>query len=245
MYCKECQSKLDEQAEFCKECGTPTLSNNKVEVSESNGTEIEEAEEKNSSVEPEVSISAQSKVIKRHNIFHNSNEILIDSLGSGFIQSLVLNREFNKSILFLSDKRIYQKGKIFEKDSLGKLTYFNGEKFMELREVTGAYFSITNETGIGMRAFFLIIFGLLGIFFLVVAEREIGRKLTPIIAGISVFLIVFGLIRLIQFQLKKHKYLTIESSGGIMTTNCSWYTRKSIRRFMRNISIQKDKLISQ
>jgi len=59
---------------------------------------------------------------------------------------------------------------------------------------------------------------------------------------ISPLLIATSIISLVLYFLKKAKWFVIEYAGGMIMTNCHWYSKKSIKRFMKNISIQKDKV---
>ncbi|MBL7136690.1 MAG: hypothetical protein ISS81_08900 [Candidatus Marinimicrobia bacterium] len=78
-------------------------------IDETNYLSKEELEHTVSKLEPD-------EVVKKYKIFHSDDEILVDTLGSGFLSSLFVQKSFRKSVLFCSNKRVYQKGKIFKKN---------------------------------------------------------------------------------------------------------------------------------
>lgn len=211
----------------------------KSESSFQDSTELKEPSNTSSTKEPIDSIfEEQNHFIQKHKIFHNNNETLIDTLGSGFISSLFVQENFSKSVLFCSNKRVYQRGKLFDRNFQGKITYYNGERSVDLREITGLTFYVEDP----IHRFKLIapafIFGIIG--FLIAAGQRGDIKV--IISVISGVLIGLGIVLLIIYGLKKGKWFVIEYAGGMIMTNCNWYSKKSIKRFMKNVSIQKDKL---
>ncbi|MBN2834787.1 MAG: zinc ribbon domain-containing protein [Candidatus Delongbacteria bacterium] len=232
MFCKECGTQLESSATFCKNCGSPQPVKINIETESLTDESIIETEK--------VSIEEQNEVIRKHKIFFNSDETLIDTLGSGFISSLFVQESFSKSVLFCSNKRIYQRGKLFDRNFQGKITYYNGERSVDLREITGMSYYVDDP----IHRFKLIapafLFGIIG--FLIASEQR--GDLKDIISIISGAFIGIGIVSLIIYGLKKAKWFVIEYAGGMIMTNCNWYSKKSIKRFMRNIAIQKDKLFT-
>ena len=210
MYCNECGQTLEKDALFCNNCGSKQDS-------------------------PEQSDN-EHKITNK--IFHCKDEALIDTLGSGYINSLFVQKKFSKSILFCSDKRVYQTGKIFERNYSGRIIYYNGEKCVGLREITGIGFVIENPITRLIFVFATFILGMLGFS---LAEEQF-RSIQDILLFTSPLLIVISIISLILYFLKKAKWLVIEYAGGMIMTNCNWYSKTSIKNFMKNISIQKDKV---
>ncbi|MFW5804364.1 MAG: zinc-ribbon domain-containing protein [bacterium] len=229
MYCKECGKQLIENSTFCKYCGASQ--NNPIQI------EYPVSDDENSSND-ESSVEQQKRIIKKHKIFHSENEVLIDTLGSGFLSSLFVQKSFSKSVMFCSNKRIYQKGKIFKRNINGKITYYHGEQCVDLREVTGISFLIDDPVN---RLFFSFLMLVLGIVGFTLASEQRG-DLALIISIVSGALIGAFIGSLIIYGLKKGKYFIIEYAGGEIITNSNWYSYKSIKRFMKNVSLQRDKL---
>ena len=232
MQCKKCGKQLDDTVTVCKYCFTSQ--NLHLNPEESSEQEIITEKE-------ETSIEEQTKIIRKHKIFHSDNEILIDTLGSGFLSSLFVQESFSKSVIFCSNKRVYQRGKLFDRNYKGKITYYNGERSVDLREITGISYYIDDP----IHRFILIAPAfLLGIIGFCIASEQRG-DIKDIISIISGAMIGVGIVSLIIYGFKKGKWFVIEYAGGMIRTNCNWYSKKSIKRFMRNVSIQKDKLFEE
>ncbi len=233
MYCKKCGKELPDIAIYCKYCGN----HQNKEIKKTTSVN-EELIEEIFTGKDETKLDDSKNLIGKHKIFHNNDEVLIDTLGSGFVSSVFVQESFSKSVLFCSNKRVYQKGKLFDKNFQGKITYYNGERSVDLREITGISYYVDDP----IHRFKLIapafIFGIIG--FLIAGEQRGDIK--DLISIISGALIGIGIVLLIIYGLKKGKWFIIEYAGGMIMTNCNWYSKKSIKHFMKSISIQKDKL---
>lgn len=246
MYCKECGQSIDDTATFCKFCGSPVKT--EIIAEKINDLEAEKFVERDNSSDEEYenfnenrdsSMDEQRSVIKKHKIFFSSNEELIDTLGSGFISSLFVQKDFSKSVMFLSNKRIYQRGRLFARDNQGKIYYYLGEQSVDLREITGIKYYLDNPINRFTVILPSLLIGLVGFAF---ASSQSGDMKT-IISIFSVAFIVFSIISLIVYGLKKGKWFVVEYAGGYIMTNCNWYKTKSIKRFMKNLALQKDKIV--
>jgi len=124
MYCKNCGNETVGTELYCKSCGA------KQKIIDKNpGFEYEKDESESFDPNKEDAIHG---ILKRHRIFFDKNENTVSILGSGFLSSIIAEGKFRKSILICSDKRIYQKGKIFERDHKGDITYNTGQKCVNL-----------------------------------------------------------------------------------------------------------------
>lgn len=237
MYCKECGEQLLDNASFCKNCGKaqPTMSTLSA-ISQKDGNDMKEE----FAPDEKVDIEEQTKLLKKHKIFYSNNEVLIDTLGSGLISTIVVQGDFGKSVMFCSNKRVYQKGKIIVRDRLGKFVYHNGDKSVDLREITGLSFQIESQISRFKFIIFLIIIGIVGFAF----SKDVGRAYYDQITFFSWVSFLSGIILTLIYYMKKPKYFIIEFAGGEMITNCNWYARKSIKRFMKNIALQKDEIFN-
>jgi len=204
-------------------------------IDETNYLSKEELEHTVSKLEPD-------EVVKKYKIFHSDDEILVDTLGSGFLSSLFVQKSFRKSVLFCSNKRVYQKGKIFKKNIQGNIIYSNGEKSIEIRDVTGLNYYIDDPIYRFKYIGLTFLLAILCFFFAQEQRGDIWEILFVISASVCGIMIGLTIVLLFIYGLKKSKWFVIEYAGGMMMTNCNWYSKKSIKRFMRNISIQKDKI---
>lgn len=239
MYCKKCGGLNKEDVKFCKHCGiklpTKTVSKQIEEISQEDNLP-----EKNLETSAN-SIDTAEDLVKKHKIFYNKNEKLLGTLGSGLLSSLFVQTSFSKSVLFCSDKRVYQSGKLLERDYQGKITYYNGQRSVNIIDITGLSYLIADPIHM-LR--FPIMFLLLGIFGIFVASNLSG-DMVEYLGMVSGGLIGISIILAILYAFKHGKFFVIEHAGGSLITNCNWYKKKSIIKFMKTISIQKDMLLDK
>lgn len=238
MYCKNCGQQLDPAAEFCKSCGSTQPSPVDSKQSKANS---EDSHSNDSFSEEEISIEEQKNIIKKNKIFFSEDEVLIDTLGSGFLSSLFVQEKFRKSVLICSNKRVYQRGKLFEKNYQERVIYFQGEKSVDLREITGIKYYIESPI---YRLLPVAIFLFIAIISFAIGQ-ELDGNLGDTLQIIAGFLTGLAVILLIIYALKKPKWFEIEYAGGSILTNCNWYPKKNIRQFMINVSLQKDRIIEE
>jgi hypothetical protein len=234
MYCKQCGKQMDSAVKYCKYCGASQVLSNSSHQPE---TEPESNDNNATPSESELSYEEQQNIIRNHNIFFNDDETLIDTLGSGFLSSFFVQKTFSKSILICSTRRLYQKGKMFTKTQ-GGISYLLGEQSTDLRDITGIMYYIENPIYRLYRVMFLLIIALIAVIF----GEELGNEFEQplkILAGIA---IGFAITLSILYSLKKRKWLKIEHAGGSIMTPCFWYPQKDIRLFMKNVSVQRDKI---
>jgi RNA polymerase subunit RPABC4/transcription elongation factor Spt4 len=236
MYCKECGKQLDTATTFCKYCGSSQTSSNNLALSSVSADYSENIADDN---EEELSFEEQVEIIRKHKIFFSNDEVLIDSLGSGFLSRYFVQHEFGKSVIICSNKRVYQQGKLFEKTPQGSITYTHGEKSVDLKNITGLKYSIVSPVN---RLIPVVIFFFLGIVAFLLG-KGLGRDLSDTLTIFAGFMGSSAIISFIIYSLKKTKWFEIQHAGGSIMTKCNWYPEKNIQQFMRNISLQKAKII--
>ncbi|MCF8307409.1 MAG: hypothetical protein K9I68_00215 [Bacteroidales bacterium] len=243
MKCQHCGNIINDEALFCKFCGKQQnqISGKQHDHSKYNYDNTTAPSER--AIETEDSLDIK-QVLRDNKLFYSNDERLIDTLGSGFISTLFVQNKFKKSVLFCSDKRVYQHGKIFEKNLQNNIIYYYGEKVVDLMNITGMSFLIDNPIHKFKYILPLFLLGILGFFL----SEDIGYDESVYVRWLSFFFIILSFVLFVLYYAKKGKWLIIEYpsgiGGGMMMTNCNWYSKKSIKRFMKNISIQKEKLNS-
>ncbi|HEM48827.1 MAG TPA: zinc ribbon domain-containing protein [Caldithrix sp.] len=231
MYCKNCGRQLPVGAEFCKECGEPVQKKAfEKERHDDSRDQKKDPEEEKSPIEQ------HADIIKKHGVFFSDDEILIDTLGSGFLSSVIVQKEMMRSVLICSNKRVYQKGKLFWRDYRRKIIYSKGEAFVYIKDITGMYYEVAKP---------IYRFGVIGIMLLLIPiglliAQEVSSDIAEIIYVMCGVIFFFTLISAIAYYATKEKWFVIQHAGGELCTKCNWYSTKSISRFMKNVSIQKD-----
>jgi len=227
MICHNCQTEINEGSEFCKHCGYEQ----KIELKVKPQSDEEKGEK--------IAIDEHQKqveITKKHKIFFAEDEILIDTLGSGFISSIVVDNVVSRSVLFCSDRRVYQRGKLFARDHNSKITYYNGEMSVNIEDITGMSYIIDDPISRLIYVAGMFIAGIIGVF----VAQDMSGNIQDIIRIVSGAFIGISVAMLLLYTIKKSKWFVIEYAGGEMRTNCNWYKKSSIFRFMKNIANQKD-----
>ena len=152
-------------------------------------------------------------------IFYDKSEKHLGTLGVGYLKNYLVSGLAQKTILLLSNKRLYQKGYAYEKSNANGWTRVRTEKVVDLKDITGTSFISVNPIAI-----------LVG--FLIAGTATTSWNIL-----IAILITIAGL--LIYFFFKK-KYLVIEYAGGYIATDSSAYNEIEISNFQKLISNLKD-----
>ena len=110
MFCENCGKQIEDTSNACPYCGTM--------------------------VEKEIPVGSDRKYTK---IFVEADEKYIGSLGNGYLNSFLTDKEIKKCVALLSDKRVYLRGNMIDLNS-GKIERFNMQKTIDLEDITGTGF---------------------------------------------------------------------------------------------------------
>jgi hypothetical protein len=163
--------------------------------------------------------------------FYEEDEELIAVLGKGYLQSFLSGQGIQKGSLILTDKRVYFKGKRYERTVGGYKSYY-GESNINVHDCVAS-----NRRKVGSS--WIISLGTLSIF--------LGLAGDIIYSGMSwrgdffgwvfVGLFIFLLLLIIYFLTRKNLFY-IEYPGGAIGTNCGWFSGHEINEFQKALAIQ-------
>jgi len=158
---------------------------------------------------------------------HDPREQVRGVLGQGYVASIIAEGSLSRSLMVLTDRRLYQAGKIFERVAPRKVVSTNGKKVVSVGDITGT--SIFEQDNVAP----LVLAGPLGaIGILVWIAGSVGTGV--LLVALSV------LITFVAFLMRK-RFFVVEYAGGAIATECRWYTAEEIDAFQKRISIEKDK----
>lgn len=230
MICKECGKTNSIGVSFCKHCGAPQNSDiGQAPPQQNSRDETDES-----------GFKENVEKLRRHKLLYADDEMVIDILGAGYISSIFAQESIVKSVMVCSNKRVYQKGRLFEKNFQGHITHYKGEKSVDLQEITGIAYLLVDPIRRLAWGLASLVIGIIGL----LSTQEIQGVVIQYIAIVSGALLSFGLFSIVIYFFKRARWLTIEFAGGEIRTNCNWYKGKSVRRFMRSVATQKDLVVA-
>ncbi len=172
------------------------------------------------------------------NLFASQHEKFTAILGQDYFSSLLVVDDLSDSAIIITDKRVYQVGRLYESRSRiygGGLRATRGKKIVSLHDVTGtACKEITKPVPGGS----LIAFGVLAATLGLLSDV---RQSTFIMLGIAAVSIAAGIWLIIKLR---KRYLVIEYAGGSMVQPVKFITDTELNLFQGIISDEKEKLMS-
>ncbi|MDO9258046.1 MAG: hypothetical protein Q7U54_21215 [Bacteroidales bacterium] len=175
-------------------------------------------------------------------LFHDDSEEVVGILGQSYADAIIRNGELSKSIMVLSNKRLYHKGSLYEKTGNGKLNFSKGQKVVNIQDITGTSYSSSRDMIMFIISIVLGILALLGLLGIIFAsiKGEAG------IASSSIFLILlFGIPAMFLYSYSTKNLFVVEYSGGAIATKTAWYSTNELNEFQKLISVRKDLIKSQ
>jgi len=168
-------------------------------------------------------------------LFASRDEKFIAILGHDYYSTVLSIEDFSKSAIVLSDKRVYQVGKVYKSGFHGQSGgpwAGRGKKIVNLEDVTGTTSKELTKPVIGYSVAVVgIVLGSLGLM-----SGVPDTMLTVGLIGLAI--LISGI--LLTFRLKR-KYLIIEFAGGSISHPVKFVTRSELDLFQGIISLEKDR----
>jgi hypothetical protein len=173
-----------------------------------------------------------SNKINIEKIVYDPSEEHMGTLGVDYVSNFLISGDLSKTILVLTDKRLYQKGKAFERNSSNGFSQVNTQKVVDIKDITGT--SLINYKLL-FSHFLIAVFSIssissLGLLF----SNEMGIK-APILVTISITYVSYWFYRKID-----KGFFVVEYAGGSIATDSSLYKESEINEFQKLISNLKD-----
>jgi len=168
-------------------------------------------------------------------LFATKNEKFVAIMGPDYFSSILTEDDFSKPAIVISDKRVYQFGKVYELGLAGLIggrRVNTGKKIVNLEDITGTTARELPKPLLGYSIVFLgLIFALLGILSDV-------RQSTMIMLGLALLTVAGGVFLIIR---RRQNCLIVEYSGGRMVLPVEFVTQTELDLFQGLISLEKDR----
>lgn len=213
MICRNCNNEVEDNGAFCPYCGYKFAGIN---------AEIQ-------------------KIVnddKYAEIFVDSDEQYIASLGDYYLNSYLTSKKIKRCISILSNRRIYLYGTMFDSNN-DSITRYRTEKVVNVDDITGTGFVYTEaELGKLISGAFLTVIGIVSPGILSVLTEYSFRAQFFMLA-------IVGIILLVASLLSRKSLFFIEYAGGSVKFDASIYGIAESQDFHKQIRRVQDYLKSQ
>ncbi len=165
-------------------------------------------------------------------LFATKNEKFVAIMGPDYFSSILTEDDFSKPAIVISDKRIYQFGKVYELGIIGWRRVNTGKKIVNLEDVTG---TTTRELSKPLLGYAIISLGLL---FALLGLLSDVRQSTLIMLGLALLTVAGGVFLVIR---RRQNCLIVEYAGGSMVLPVEFVTQTELDLFQGMISLEKDR----
>lgn len=172
------------------------------------------------------------------NLFASQHEKFIAILGQDYFSSLLVEDDLSDSAVIISDKNVYQVGKLYESQFRihgGGLRVSQGKKTVSLRDISG---TASKEISNPLPGLALIIFGAIAAILGLLSAVMQSTIIMLVIAALSLTAGIFLIMKL------KKRYLVIEYAGGSIAQPVKFITDSELNLFQGIISDEKEKMMS-
>lgn len=172
------------------------------------------------------------------NLFASQHEKFIAILGQDYFSSLLVEDDLSDSAVIISDKNVYQVGKLYESHLRiygSGLRISRGKKTVSLRDISG---TTSKEISKPLPGIALIIFGVIAAVLGFLSEVMQSTIIMLVIAALSIAGGIFLFLKL------KKRYLIIEYAGGSMAQPVKFITDTELNLFQGFISDEKERLMT-
>lgn len=152
----------------------------------------------------------------------NKDEKILAVLGLSYITDLIQDI-LDKSVVILSDKSLYQFGKLIKINRFNMVTSSKGSKEIPIKDIT--------EYSLFKKDNFLLL--LMGIIMLAIHRYFYTKYTIPLF--LNLLISGSGMALIILHCMKRRKLFTINSTNGSLITDTKWYPEQELKDFQNNI----------
>ena len=132
MYCVGCGKEIEDGLKFCPYCGKTQIDENEEKKNFEKEPEAKVNLDNLTGAFSELKVGEPDVIASDDEVFVDSDEVKIESLGNGWIKNLVLSHGLNKNAMILTNKRLYFQGK-----ALKKGRFIKNEQIVNVEDITG------------------------------------------------------------------------------------------------------------
>ncbi|MFZ2285478.1 MAG: zinc ribbon domain-containing protein [Bacteroidales bacterium] len=172
------------------------------------------------------------------NLFASQHEKFIAILGQDYFSSLLVDDDLSDSAIIVSDKRVYQVGKLYESGRRihgSGLRAGSGKKTVSLQDVNG---TISKEVTRPVPGSSLVVFGAIAAALGLLSEVRQSTIIMLVVAVVSIATGVFLILKL------RKRYLVIEYAGGSIAQPVKFITDTELNLFQGIIMVEKERVMS-
>ena len=172
------------------------------------------------------------------NLFASQHEKFMAILGQDYFSSLLVDDDLSDSAIIVSDKRVYQVGRLYESGRRihgGGLRVSRGKKMVSLQDVIA---TSSREMSQPLPGSALVVFGAIASTLGLLSEVKQSTIIMLVVALLSVAAGVYLIIRL------KKRYMVIEYAGGSMALPVKFITNTELNLFQGIILVEKERVMS-
>lgn len=209
--CRQCGAAFTSEANFCPNCGVDRSSGGDTPLG---------GEERQTKSNTDFDTSVRK-------LLYEDDERVIDVLGRGYVNSALAGDSLSKSLLVLSDKRLYQKGKRYKLSKSGNWSTERGSKVLSIKDVTGVSYNKKFESKNGI------------IFLILLFTVSLSLSIIFELYGVIPIVIIGSIVGITFLLLMNKKLFVIEYSGGRIGVEVGWYSEENINSFRRKLFLEK------
>jgi hypothetical protein len=184
---------------------------------------------------------------KIQNLFQDSDETVINILGKDYLDKILNNKNLDKSIVILTNKRLYQKGIIYEKTLNNKFSRYRGLKSINLEDIKGtSYINPKKKIPSLVLACLLTLYivqATLNISYYyrdtIIAWGFIMLIMQFIILIVSVLLCIYFWRRYIKSTIN---LFVLDYGNGSIAFNPEWFKKDEVEDFKKSFLYEKENI---
>jgi len=166
------------------------------------------------------------EAVPAHKVFYEADEQEVACLGRSYLSSFLTEGSISTAVLLVSQKRLYQKGRLFEKTFTGKLTKWDAQSVIPLDAISGTSYRTQRAIGLLIMGWVAVIGS---VFAFMAAGEEEG------FLALAIPALVIGIVWLIAYALSAKEFFVVSFAGGQLAMNSHWYSRKEMNEFQQKL----------
>ncbi len=160
-------------------------------------------------------------------VFLEEDEQHVGSLSRGYISNIVLDGDFSKNYVILSDRRVYYSGIFFGSVGGAKLGKMRSQLILPLEKITSI--GIMNKSNVG-----ILILGVLLLIAGIIGAASFSQNVRRAGSGPILFLLP-SIILFLVYWFSKRKYFVISTDSGSMDIDFRIFGMNAIVEFSKKL----------